>query len=106
MEAIYGLKAYDINFHNPYKKICNTVGMHQYQQHLQSPESFKCPLFLIQKAISYFSDCGIDGIIFACTELPLLLPYLKKDENIVYIDPNYICAKAIINKAQILEHTR
>jgi aspartate racemase len=57
--------------------------------------------------INYLIDQKIDGVILGCTELPLLLPYLKQyfSENI-FIDSNRLIAEEAILCASALEQSR
>ncbi|MBY0463175.1 MAG: aspartate/glutamate racemase family protein [Alphaproteobacteria bacterium] len=59
-------------------------------------EKVSNPTFAIESAIQELIKKGCRHIIFGCTELPLTIPYLKKDPDIHFIDPNAIVAEAII----------
>lgn len=76
---------------HPYKKIL-------LQQKLPNPK------FIVQEAIEELKRKGCRHIIFGCTELPLVIPYLKKDPNIHFIDPNTIIAEAIVETLLDIEN--
>ena len=59
-------------------------------------EKIPNPTFAIESAIQELSKKGCRHIIFGCTELPLIIPYLKKDPDVHFIDPNAIVAEAIV----------
>jgi len=62
------------------------------------------PKFIIETAIQELKRKGCTHIIFGCTELPLVIPYLKKDPKICFIDPNNIIAKASVELLMKLEN--
>lgn len=61
------------------------------------------PSFIVKEAIKELKNKGCDQIIFGCTELPLVLPYLEKEPDLQFIDPNTIIAEAIVRALQDIE---
>lgn len=68
---------------------------HPYKQILLQ-QNFPNPRFIIEEAIEELKRKGCQHIIFGCTELPLVIPYLKKEVDVHFIDPNTIIAEAIV----------
>jgi len=66
-------------------------------------ENVPNPSLVIREAIKELKNKGCDQIIFGCTELPLVLPYLEKDTDLQFIDPNTIIAEAIVRTLQDIE---
>ena len=70
---------------HPYKKVL----VQDYQPN---------PSYVLREAVEELKNSGCQGIIFGCTELPLVLQYLKETPGVTYIDPNQIIAEAAIKK--------
>lgn len=62
------------------------------------------PSFIVRNAIKELKSKGCHHIIFGCTELPLVLPYLDHDPNVHFIDPNTIIAEAVVDELQEIEN--
>lgn len=63
------------------------------------------PLTTIQEAICYLKSNSCQHIILGCTELPLILPYLKDEQlDVELIDPNTIVAESAVILADKLEN--
>lgn len=107
MEAIYLIKAgvdltcEDAFIENTYIPLevgseqVRNLKSHPYKQVLLQ-QRFPNPKFIVKEAVEELIRKGCQHIIFGCTELPLLIPYLKKEPDIHFIDPNTIIAEAIV----------
>ena len=76
---------------------------HPYKQILLQ-EKFPNPSFIVKEAIEELKRKKCQHIIFGCTELPLVIPYLKKESDLHFIDPNSIIAEAIVETLIDLEN--
>lgn len=68
-------------------------------------DNLQNPTFIIRNAIKELKSKGCHHIIFGCTELPLVLPYLEHESGVHFIDPNTIIAEAIVGKLKEIENT-
>jgi aspartate racemase len=84
-------KQAEILKNHPYKSIL-------LQQELPNPK------LIIQEAIKELKNKACQHIILGCTELPLVLPYLKHDPDMHLIDPNAIISQEIVKTLQNLEY--
>jgi len=107
MKAIYLIKA-GVEMTHEYTFVENTrffskatieqakmLKGHPYKEILLQPK-LPNPKFIVEEAIEELKRKGCRHIIFGCTELPLVIPYLKKDPALHFIDPNTIIAEAIV----------
>lgn len=114
MEAIYLIKA-GTDLHRQELRIENTnhiSKIHLEQINILKKHPHKCilleenvpnPSLIVREAIKELKNKGCDQIIFGCTELPLVLPYLEKEPDLQFIDPNTIIAEAIVRALQDIE---
>lgn len=114
MEAIYLIKAgTDLHYQEPSLKNPNHISKINLEQiniiknhphkKILLEEHIPNPNFIIRGAIKELKNKGCDHIIFGCTELPLVLPYIAKEPDLQFIDPNTIIAEAIIKALQDIE---
>lgn len=115
MEAIYLIKAGIIPTHEdmfventrfPSKvniEQARILKSHPYKQTLLQ-QKLPNPKLIVKKAVEELKRKGCRHIIFGCTELPLVIPYLKKESGIHYIDPNTIIAEAIVETLLDIEN--
>lgn len=61
------------------------------------------PKLIIQSAIEELVNKGCKHIIFGCTEIPLVIPYLKKAPEVHFIDPNSIIAESVVDILREIE---
>lgn len=61
------------------------------------------PKIIIEEAITQLQKKDCHHIILGCTELPLVLPYLRKLQNVHLIDPNLVIAASIVETLQNME---
>lgn len=116
MEAIYLIKAgIELTCENAFientyiplevsNEQVSVLKSHPYKQVLLQ-QKFLNPRFIVKEAIEELKKNGCSHIIFGCTELPLVIPYLRKDPNIHFIDPNTIIAEAIVDTLLNFEQT-
>lgn len=76
---------------------------HPYKKILIEPK-LSNPRLLIKEAIAELEKKGCRHIIFGCTELPLVIPYLKKEFDLHFIDPNAITAEAVVLNLMEIEN--
>lgn len=115
MEAIYLIKAgielhhNDMFLENPklISKIdsgyINILKNHPHKRILLQ-ENLPNPSIIIRNAIEQLKSKGCRHIIFGCTELPLVLPYLERESGIHLIDPNNIIGETIVEKLKEIEN--
>lgn len=116
MEAIYLIKAgvglahEEASLSNIRNRISNikieqarVLKNHPYKQILLQ-EKFPSPSFIVKEAIEELKRKKCQHIIFGCTELPLVIPYLKKESDLHFIDPNSIIAEAVVETLIDLEN--
>lgn len=61
------------------------------------------PKYIIENAIKELIDLGSEYVVLACTELPLVLPYLDHLLRPKIINPNSVIAEAVVNNLLLLE---
>jgi len=113
MEAIYLIKAgVELNYDKPFiensQNRTNTyqaavLKNHPYKQVLIQSK-LPNPNFIVKTAIEELERKGCNHIIFGCTELPLVIPYLKKESELHFIDPNTILAEATVEILMEIEN--
>lgn len=113
MEAIYLIKAgVELSHDEAYTE--NTLNMkntyqisvlknHPYKKVLVQSK-FPNPKIIVKNAINELKRKGCNHIIFGCTELPLVIPYLNKESNLHFIDPNTIIAEATVELLMEIEN--
>ena len=67
-------------------------------------QKFPNPKLIVKEAVEELKRKGCQHIIFGCTELPLVIPYLKKESDVHFIDPNTIIAEAIVKTLLDIEN--
>lgn len=114
MEAIYLIKAgtdlhrQELRLENPnHLSMINLEQINILKKHphkyILLEENVPNPSLIVREAIKELKNKGCDHIIFGCTELPLVLPYLEKEPDLQFIDPNTIIAKAMVRDLQDIE---
>lgn len=114
MKAIYLIKAgISLTKEEPFLKNTNSVLEIETQQatvlkdhpykHILLQQDVPNPKIIIQEAIEELKNKGCQHIIFGCTELPLVLPFLKKEPDVHILDPNRIIAQAIVETLHHIE---
>lgn len=115
MEAVYLIKAgIELDHQEPslvnsiYTSYTNIEKINIFKKHphkhILLQEHVPNPSFIIKRAVEELKRKGCKHIIFGCTELPLVIPYLKEDHALHLIDPNTIIAEAIVTTLQEMEN--
>lgn len=76
---------------------------HPYK-HILVQSRYPNPSYILQNAIEELVRKGCNHIIFGCTELPLVIPYLEKKSEVHFIDPNMIAAEATVETLMAIEN--